>query len=386
MSRYNSMSKKVDLNKLSPQELLAYAQNLVKQTEKVKQQPKPKTIKPVKSITTKASTKLSQILSSSGKVLNYPKEIVSIAQMRDEELNMTSAPGKLKLTFAELFERRLKTMPGKKTKIQITVLAGVRYTIGSTSELESKEWGPFHISIPKLTKSDMYKLFIYILLTNGFSILSTQTIEEVGAKIITHKKSFFKDHKMGRLKLESFFLDSRKKLKVRDNYTCVIDYIWNEIQNVRGFKKYAYESLADELADYSTARPFMSTQEIVNWVKEHHPNNISVHAYTATYSKFMSYICHAPDVVLLFFVKDHHVHPITDPELKKVASSKNQIGTVNLFEHMSELKWTRRRDKFTMYDDLTPETQNNIIVCPEDLDARTAICQYMQILNFRLLC
>ena len=281
------------------------------------------------------------------------------------------------MTFAELFERRLKLIPGKKTKIQITVLAEVRYTIGSTSELESKEWGPFHISIPKLTKSDMYKLFIYILLTNGFSILSTQTIEEVGAKIITHKKSFFKDHKMGRLKLESFFLDNRKK-KVRDDYTCVIDYIWSEIKGKHGFKKYTYESLADELADYSTSRPFMSTQEIINWVKEHHPSNISVHAYTATYTKFMSYISHAPDVVLMFFVKDHHVHPITDPEFKKVASSKNQIGTVNLFEHMSELKWTRRHDKFTMYDDLTPKNQNNIIVCPEDLDVRTAICQYMQ--------
>ena len=306
------MSKKVDLNKLSPQELLAYAQNLVKQTEKVKQQPKPKTIKPIKSITIKPSRKLSQILSSSGKVLNYPKEIVSIAQMRDEELNMTSAPSKLKMAYAELFERRLKTMPGKKTKIQITVLAEVRYTIGSTSELESKERGPFHISIPKLTKSDMYKLFIYILLTNGFSILSTQTIEEVGAKIITHKKSFFKDHKMGRLKLESFFLDNRKKLKVLDDYTCVIDYIWSEIKGKHGFKKYTYDSLADELADYSTSRPFMSTQEIINWVKEHHPSNISVHAYTATYTKFMSYISHAPDVVLIFFVKHHHVHPITD--------------------------------------------------------------------------
>ena len=76
MSRYNSMSKKVDLNKLSPQELLAYAQNLVKQTEKVKQQPKP--VKPKKSIKITPSTKLSQILSSSGKVFNYPKEIVSI--------------------------------------------------------------------------------------------------------------------------------------------------------------------------------------------------------------------------------------------------------------------------------------------------------------------
>ena len=182
---------------------------------------------------------------------------------------------------------------------------------------------------------------------------------------------------MGRLKLESFFLDNRKK-KVRDDYTCVIDYIWSEIKGKHGFKKYAYDSLADELDDYSTSRPFMSTQEIINWVKEHHPSNIYVHAYTATYTKFMSYITHAPDVVLMFFVKDHHVHQITDPEFKKVASSKNQIGTVNLFEHMSELKWTRRHDKFTMYDDLTPKNQNNIIVCPEDLDVRTAICQYMQ--------
>ena len=56
----------------------------------------------------------------------------------------------------------------------------------------------------------------------------------------------------------------------------------------------------------------MSTQEIINWVKEHNPSNISVHASTATYTKFMSYISHAPDVVLIFFVKHHHVHPITD--------------------------------------------------------------------------
>ena len=173
-----------ELSKLSPQELLKYAQNHVKQE---KSKPLPKS-KPVKSITIKPSTKLSQILASSGKVLNYPQKIVSLAEMRDEELDMTSATGKLKLTFAELFERRLKLIPGKKTKIQTTVLAEVRYSMGIIESLESKEWGPFHISIPKLTKSDMYKLSIYISLTNGFSILSTQTIEEVGAKIITHKK------------------------------------------------------------------------------------------------------------------------------------------------------------------------------------------------------
>ena len=45
---------------------------------------------------------------------------------------------------------------------------------------------------------------------------------------------------------------------------------------------------------------------------------------------------------------------------------------------MSELKWTRRHDKFTMYDNLTPETENHIIVCPEDFDVRTAISRYIQ--------
>ena len=56
-----------------------------------------------------------------------------------------------------------------------------------------------------------------------------------------------------------------------------------------------------------------------------------------------------------------------------MATCRNQQGTKNLFTYMSELKWTRRHDKFTMYYDLTSETKNNIIVCP-----KKAICNYMQ--------
>lgn len=93
--------------------------------------------------------------------------------MRDEELNMTTTPGKMKMTFAELFDRRLKTIPGKRTRIQITVHAELRYSLGIASKLESKSWGPFEISIPKLRKDDMSKMMLYVLLTNGFNILST---------------------------------------------------------------------------------------------------------------------------------------------------------------------------------------------------------------------
>ena len=189
-------------------------------------------------------------------------------------------------------------------------------------------------------------MMLYVLLTNGFTILSTQTIEEVGATIITHKKSFFKDHKMGRLKLESFFLDNKKKLKVRGEDTCVIDYIWHEVKGKRGFKTYTYEKLSEELIDYCDMYPFMSTQEIIDWVKDCH-NNISVHAYMATYKKFMKHISNRPDIQLAYFVKDHHLHPITEPELKRVASSCNQKGSINLFNYLCELTWTRRHDKCT---------------------------------------
>lgn len=137
-----SKSQKVDLNKLSLDQLADY----VKQQQKIqKSKPSPKPVsKPLSK--PKISTKLSQLLSSSsGSVLNYPRENVSIALMREEELNMTSIPGKMKMTFAELFDRRLKTMPGKKTRIKITVLAEVRYSLGATSELESKSWGPFKL-------------------------------------------------------------------------------------------------------------------------------------------------------------------------------------------------------------------------------------------------
>ena len=111
---------------------------------------------------------------------------------------------------------------------------------------------------------------LYVLLTNCFNILSTQTIEEVGATIITHKKSYFKHHKIGRLKLESFFLDNKNKIKVRGPDTCFLDYIWYEVKGKRGFKTYTYEKLSDELVEYSSDYPFMSTQEIVDWIKACH--------------------------------------------------------------------------------------------------------------------
>ena len=127
--------------------------------------------------------------------------------------------------------------------------------------------------------------------------------------------------------------------------------------------------------------PFMDTSQIIDWIKNCR-SNISLHAYTCTYKKFISHISNTPDIVLTFFVKDHHLHPITDLEFKNVAMCKNQQDKKHFFQYISELKWTRRHDKFTMYNDITNETKNNIIICPGDLDVRKAIIDYVRDTKF----
>lgn len=73
---------------------------------------------------------------------------------------------------------------------------------------QPKSYGPFKIPVPKLDDEDMYKFMVHTLLKNNFTLLSAQTITAIGREIISHNKQFFKDYKMGALKLETFCLNS----------------------------------------------------------------------------------------------------------------------------------------------------------------------------------
>ena len=73
---------------------------------------------------------------------------------------------------------------------------------------------------------------------------------------------FFKDHKMGAFKLESFFLDKQRPIKSRGENTCVLDYIWDQCRGKRGFK-HTYDKLKEEVKEYASDLPLTSTQEII---------------------------------------------------------------------------------------------------------------------------
>ena len=197
--------------------------------------------------------------------------------------------------------------------------------------------------------------------------------------------SFFKDHKAGALKLSTFFLGKQLPIKQRGDNTCMVDFVWHHCKNKRGFKTYTYKMLSDEMSEYPVCFPMMSTQELVDWAKAC-PSNVSIHAYDVTYRKFKKHLGTSRDISVVYFVKDHQCYPITDEQLKTIATKANQGGTDNLWKHMSDMKRARRYEQFVVLNDLGEEEEldvrGQVIVLPEDVKIEPVIDRYILRTNY----
>ena len=114
---------------------------------------------------------------------------VSLQNMRDEELEQANVSKYIRHTsFQNLFHNRLQQMPNKRERAQIIINTVIEHTIGNRTEFTDKTYGPFKMEVPKLSKPDMYKFLMYTLLQNNFTVLSTETIAEIGAIITTQNE------------------------------------------------------------------------------------------------------------------------------------------------------------------------------------------------------
>ena len=243
----------------------------------------------------------------------------------------------------------------------------------------------------------MYKFLMYTLLQSNFTVLSTETIAEIGATITTRNEQFFKDNKVEALKLNTFFLDKQFQIKQRGENTCMVDFVWHNCKGKKGFQKYTYQKLYDEMEVYGSASfPMMSTQELIDWGKACHPN-VSIHAYDSTWRKFMKHIAshgHS-DVTLVFYIKDHHLYPIQDDRLKHIATKANQGGADNLWKCLIDIKWSNKSSNYIMYQDLVDNDivakrdkptlstiENHVIVLPSDTKIESVIEEYMMRTNY----
>ena len=307
----------------------------------------------------------------------YEKIRVSLNRYRRQEMRMTDL--RKNLPFTVLFEHRIDKISGRRVRVSVSVFVTIRNL--AQDKYIDKTFGPFQMVVPRLSREDMYKFFMYTLLTNNFSLLSAEVITKIGARVITYDPQFFAHHFMAGLKLESYLLSNQRKPKSYGSDSCVIDFVWDQVRGKRGFKTYDYKKLKDEIFKYCADPPRMTTKELIDWAKNCH-TNVSIHAYDSTYRKFKSHTNkHNCDVSLVYIVKDHHCYPITDEKLKLTAAKANQGGCDNLLKYMTEMKWSRNHEfihKLHKFDDIYElEKKDNIIVLPEDVKMMQAIDTYI---------
>lgn len=156
----------------------------------------------------------------------------------------------------------------------------------------------------------------------------------------------------------------------------MIDFLWHHCKCKKGFKTYTYHKLSDELEEYASCFPMMCTQELVDWAKTCHPN-VSIHAYDSTWRKFVKHAVRTTnDVRLVYYVKDKPSLSYYRPAAQ-IHSHKS---------YMSDVKWSRRHEYFTVLNDLGEEEElhvsNHIVVLPEDIKLEPVIDQYMMRTNY----
>ncbi|XP_068704713.1 uncharacterized protein [Montipora foliosa] len=309
----------------------------------------------------------------------YEKIRVSLKRYRKQEMKMAGPYTNKQSPFALLFEQRLDSIGGRRMRVSVTVF--VTFENEVTDKIINKTFGPFMVVVPKLSLEDMYKFFLYTLLTNNFTPLSAEVITEIGGSVVTHDPQFFAHHFMAGLKLESYLLSNQRKPKSYGSNSCVIDYVWDQVRGKNGFKTYDYKKLKNEIFRFCADPPRMTTKELIDWAKNCH-SNVSIHAYDSTYRKFKSHTKkHHIDISLVYIVKDHHCYPITDEKLKLTAAKANQGGCDNLLKHMTDMKWSRNHEFVYKLDKLDNiyelDKKDNIVVLPEDVKMMQAIDAYI---------
>ena len=306
----------------------------------------------------------------------------TIKDARKSELSMSNAKDRNKKSFISLFKARLDTIIRPKHPVSITV----KTTNKLFETIIEKQYGPFQTMMPVgLSQDDKYKFVLYTLLNSNISLLSGESIYELGFDIIKLEKRNIIHHKMGRLKLETYLLKHQKPIKSHGSDLCVIDYIYDAIKGKRGFKRYDFDRLKNEINEYVFDGPMISTYEIIEWAKSCHPNTVSIHAFDSRYKKFISHISPEARVSLVFIVKDNHLTPISDPRLKEIATYTDR-SKKSLLTYMTDIKWSMKHDKVTVLNDCTDVNNigisDNILILPDGTKMNQAIDQYMKSSNY----
>lgn len=192
---------------------------------------------------------------------SYPKINMTIKDSRMHEIFLSDIRGRQHMSFIELFNARMIALNRPTSTVSMTIDVSI---MNSDNDVINKSYGPFQTQMPiNLYDGDKYKFALYTLIVSHINLLSGESIIKLGFKYMRLRKRNIIHHKMGRLRLENYLLGGQKKLKSHGKDLCVIDYVWDAIQNKRGFRRHTFDRLKNEIYNFVVDKPMVSTYELI---------------------------------------------------------------------------------------------------------------------------
>jgi hypothetical protein len=184
-------------------------------------------------------------------------------------------------------------------------------------------------------------------LYNNYEVKAVLKIEVTDYKL---KYQRMEHIKMKHLSLGYKFLNDINGYidEVKEDNLCGLRYIVNTLKGKKGFKKFDMDVLKSQLdclkINYNDG---ISVNDMLRWIKEYYPNNISMYALNPYGKCFQKYTVQHSVGVLVYICNNQHMYPIYNDKLKThVALTKKMDHSVDLqfkyhatdYEYVSKFK------------------------------------------------
>ena len=152
---------------------------------------------------------------SDREIYKYPMIEASLDRYRRDELKTSTENNKRSKSFVKLFKKRIRGLFKKKQPVTITIRAKIAHVLrGGCETVAGHTYGPYNMKIPVgLNIQDTYKFALSTLMNSNITLLSGESVTDIGFDIINlDKKHPIKNPSAG-LKLESYLLNKQRPIK-----------------------------------------------------------------------------------------------------------------------------------------------------------------------------
>ena len=171
---------------------------------------------------------------------------------------------------------------------------------------------------------------------NGINIF-TRTLP-LGYDFRSWKTNSFKAQELEGIQLDNInMMGTKMSYKILGNVIspkdesynkCVVDFIWERIQDCEKFKTMTYKTLLREINSVKKypEKEGYCTNDIIEWVMKYHRSYVSIYALSPTLNVFKKYVSESNKCIITYIVNNNHCYGVDNDQWSKSIIKRQGIN------------------------------------------------------------